>query len=587
MDRMDLGGAVMATEVVSRIGSDPGDDYTTLAAWYAAKKGDLVSRDTIEIAELRGETHTVGVNMQAADNTVDATHYFVIRAMDGAAFRGDLGDLTNQAVVSGAYLTSTVDYTRCYNVLVKSLSSSSVATAIALSGGACLVACCGASDINVTASGGVSGLIATGIACDGANSVVKNCIACGVAASQTSETSQKAASARGIVGATVYTSTVAHVSATNQSVDENAASTAYGINGSTAAYNCLAFSVSASGVGGDVSEAAIESPTKDYNATDDGTGGTHGITITPADEIEDTNTSTFDCHLKSGADCVGAGTDLSGSGVDEDIDGDSRPQNTTWDIGADEYTTSSPTLTGSAPSLAWALSAGSLTPGNVNASGSAPSAAWGLAAGTPALGAVQVTGAAASLSWTAASGSIVTGAVAVSGAAPALAWGVTAGLPALGGVAVAGAAPALSWGVQAGDPGLGTVSRTGEAAGLAWALQSGELTAGAVALTGAAAALAWGVTPGELAILGSLSGDAPSLDWRATAGEIVARALRGPYRVVAAEVYSPDAAQVEVYSPAAVAAEAYSPRLAAGQTYAPAMAAGQVYSPGIVAGQVV
>jgi len=40
----------MATTVVKTIGT--GGDYSTLHAWYADRAGDIVTRDTIEVAEL-------------------------------------------------------------------------------------------------------------------------------------------------------------------------------------------------------------------------------------------------------------------------------------------------------------------------------------------------------------------------------------------------------------------------------------------------------------------------------------------------------------------------------------------------------
>jgi len=87
----------MATEVISTIGTD--GDYSTLHAWYAARCGDLVSRDTIEIAELKGESHYFDTQLWMHGDTVDSGHYFVIRPVTGAYFRGDFGNLDGQAVI--------------------------------------------------------------------------------------------------------------------------------------------------------------------------------------------------------------------------------------------------------------------------------------------------------------------------------------------------------------------------------------------------------------------------------------------------------------------------------------------------------
>ncbi|TET36709.1 MAG: hypothetical protein E3J72_08100 [Planctomycetota bacterium] len=74
--------------------------------------------------------------------------------------------------------------------------------------------------------------------------------------------------------------------------------------------------------------------THDYNVTSDGDGAgeAHGIgNADPADQFVNPGT---DFHLKAGADCIDAGTDLSGT-FTTDIDGQTRTG--TWDIGADEY----------------------------------------------------------------------------------------------------------------------------------------------------------------------------------------------------------------------------------------------------------
>ena len=79
----------------------------------------------------------------------------------------------------------------------------------------------------------------------------------------------------------------------------------------------------------------------DHNAADDGTeSGTGSIAITAANEFVSTVGGAEDLHLKSGADCIDAGTDLgtTPTGVNIDIDGRDRDaEGDTWDIGADEF----------------------------------------------------------------------------------------------------------------------------------------------------------------------------------------------------------------------------------------------------------
>jgi hypothetical protein len=73
------------------------------------------------------------------------------------------------------------------------------------------------------------------------------------------------------------------------------------------------------------------------DATATGTGSLTSKTY--ADQFESTTEGSEDFHLKTGADAIDAGVDLSDpSGVEIDIDGTTRTaEGATWDMGADEY----------------------------------------------------------------------------------------------------------------------------------------------------------------------------------------------------------------------------------------------------------
>lgn len=72
----------------------------------------------------------------------------------------------------------------------------------------------------------------------------------------------------------------------------------------------------------------------DYNISDDGTEPGANSSQTTQNLTTEFFESAADCHLRSGSDAVGAGTNL-GSPYDTDIDGDSVTGD--WDVGADQY----------------------------------------------------------------------------------------------------------------------------------------------------------------------------------------------------------------------------------------------------------
>ena len=82
--------------------------------------------------------------------------------------------------------------------------------------------------------------------------------------------------------------------------------------------------------------------TQSYNMSSDGSAAGTGSLInkTAANQFVSLTGGSENFHLKAGADAINTGTDLSASGVTTDIDGDTRPISTGWEIGADETTAS-------------------------------------------------------------------------------------------------------------------------------------------------------------------------------------------------------------------------------------------------------
>ena len=85
--------------------------------------------------------------------------------------------------------------------------------------------------------------------------------------------------------------------------------------------------------------------TQSYNLSSDATATGTGSLINKvaADQFVNITAGSEDLHLKTAADAIDTGTDLSGSFTD-DIDDDARPIGAQWDIGADETSAAGSTL---------------------------------------------------------------------------------------------------------------------------------------------------------------------------------------------------------------------------------------------------
>lgn len=73
----------MATVNTRSINPGGGGDYTSLSAWWAARKGDLVADDRVEIAEVYDGVDSTALNASGADVICDAAHYFLVRPAVG------------------------------------------------------------------------------------------------------------------------------------------------------------------------------------------------------------------------------------------------------------------------------------------------------------------------------------------------------------------------------------------------------------------------------------------------------------------------------------------------------------------------
>jgi hypothetical protein len=351
----------MASEIISSVGSDAGDDYSDIAAWWADKKGNIVSADQVQIAELRGEVHDAGASitltMSAGDATTDSTRYYHIRTMSGADFKGDFDDLgsvarlTQNDDVHNFVMFSNVPYTRLEGFVLEGVNNVAQISSAALKveDDTILVDSIGIHDFSVTSTqnGTMNGLSGAG--------TFRNCVINNIAANISGSGDSKTCTARGIYGyyasdkiPTIYNCTVGNIVAASTNTSAETLAFGEGIwvysHASSVAKNNLVFLVSAT-VDAGVAQAkdfVIGSGTFDYNASEDATApGANSITgITPANEVTDVNAATFDCTLLRTAECREAGVDLSGEGFSDDVAGYARPQPTisgVWDIGASEY----------------------------------------------------------------------------------------------------------------------------------------------------------------------------------------------------------------------------------------------------------
>jgi hypothetical protein len=133
----------------------------------------------------------------------------------------------------------------------------------------------------------------------------------------------------------LYNNTVYNV------VNNGTSAAVYGIwrySGTVTATNNYAGGTSCSSCGANNYDFS-GSMTQSYNISEDATAsGTGSLTgKAPADQFVSITGGSENLHLKTGADCLNVGDDLS-SNFTDDIDGDTRPTGAnTWDIGADEY----------------------------------------------------------------------------------------------------------------------------------------------------------------------------------------------------------------------------------------------------------
>jgi hypothetical protein len=280
--------------------------YNSLSAWESARQGDLVSDDRREVAVCYDDgDFTTALTIDGS--TTDATRYMMVTVADGQRHAGLAGD--------GAVL-----------------DMGNAGTGITISDGYTRVEW-----LRVTRTGGAAlrcGILVTSAANVSLDSLLVHDFDTG------------AGSCYGIVVETSSSATVRNCvvyDGTGWGIASNAASatltvqncTVYGITGrgiakitgSTTSTNCIAMGCS--------NTDFPAGQTQSYNMSSDASASGAGslTSKTAASQFVSLTGGSEDFHLKTGADAINAGSDLSGS-FTGDVDGEIR--SASWDMGADE-----------------------------------------------------------------------------------------------------------------------------------------------------------------------------------------------------------------------------------------------------------
>lgn len=286
----------MPTTVTSTI-KPSGGDYTTITAWEAAKQGDLVSADQVQVAECY--TFSGGLNDLAtiSGSTTDATRYMKITAASANRHNG--------IPQAGFYIANNDHFSTGLN-----LSDSFVQV-----------------DGIEVRLGGASTLCFSGAA--GASQTVKNCIAFGGGSGANGFSNFDLS-----ICCLAYSCGLGWTGTDFVSYQANnclAASSSSGFRvppgGSPILKNCVAYS-NTTNYNGTFSGSSTHNGTS--SASDDAPGGNSQTSIASGDF---NNAASNDFHVASGGSTKlqGTGTDLSGT-FTTDIDGETW---TTWGIGID------------------------------------------------------------------------------------------------------------------------------------------------------------------------------------------------------------------------------------------------------------
>lgn len=305
----------MATTVTSTIGST--GDYSTLQAWEDACPSNLVTDDKIWRGEAQNQEFTA--NLSFGGVTTDSTRYIELTTVSGASFRDNSNVRTNALrynASNGAAVNKSVSilnaYVRISNFQIKETTYGSALYTNSSATSHRIENCILETTVDSVVYGETSGGTHT----------YKNVIFI----HDTPSTNKQSVQCRNAGNYYFYNCT--NVRPSNRSATGNAW---FGDWANMYFYNCAAFGFGAFSNGWSNGS---------HNASDNSIsfGSSNQASLTYADQFETTTTasSAHDFRTKAGATLIDTGTDLSGSGVTDDISGTAR--GATYDIGAWEIT---------------------------------------------------------------------------------------------------------------------------------------------------------------------------------------------------------------------------------------------------------
>lgn len=340
-----------------------GQDYADLQAWYNARKGNLVTRNTVERAivvdTLNELVASSGFLEQTTTSvTTDSTHYFWI--VGANKFMGNLQDETTSRLLVNQTSPNNLfrllnQYTRIEGILIDGNNQNLPKagwSAISVGGSFMRFLRIGFKDLNVTGFGAVT----TDFYCIDCTTttttghIIRNCMIADLYSEN--DDNNKNSNTYGI---TVVGTSANPCFVENNTIQDIRANKTAGTGGGTSAngiiygtydkvFNNLVCDMTCSGLGGQTPQCfytagSSSDANQDYNAsTDTSAPGSHSYkSITSSNELENTTTGSNDLRLKSTSQFTGnspsASSDRSAN-FDRDVAGDPRVASH-FGIGAD------------------------------------------------------------------------------------------------------------------------------------------------------------------------------------------------------------------------------------------------------------